>query len=99
MNSRKKNFRDVLDPFKIKEGWFTLDFSTFMIHPNPSLPAPIKKQITDTIKRLKLNADELCIAARREWFECFSTGCMNFTLLEERAPFIAYEAKRQGLVR
>ncbi|MFL6208531.1 MAG: hypothetical protein ACJ74W_06745 [Pyrinomonadaceae bacterium] len=99
MNSRKKHFRDVLDPFEIKDGWFTIDFSTFVIHPNPTLPVSIKKQVDATIKRLKLNTDEMCIAVRREWFECFETGCMNFKLLEERAPFIAYEARRQGLVR
>lgn len=98
MNSRKKNFRDVLDPFTIGEGWFTLDFDSFMIHPNPTLPNAIKAQILATIKRLKLNTDEACIEARREWFECFTSGCMNFTLLEQRAPFIAQEAKRQGLV-
>lgn len=96
MNSRKKNFRDVLDPFKIKAGWFTIDFDTYMVHPNPTLPAPTKRKVSATIERLKLN-DDLCVAARREWYECFSTGCMDFDLLQRRAPHIAFEARRQGL--
>jgi hypothetical protein len=98
MNSRKKNYRDVLDPFIIGRDWFILDFDSMMIHPNPSLPAPTKQQILDTLKRLGLNKDEACIAARREWVDCFNAGEIDIKHLQKRAPFIAYEMKRQGLV-
>jgi hypothetical protein len=89
---------DVLDPFTIREGRFILDFDTFMIHPNLALSPSIKQQILATLKRLKLNIDEACVEARREWYECYSSGRMEFSTLEDKAPFVAYEARRQGLV-
>ncbi len=47
-NSRKGT-RSILDPFLLNEGWFILDFSTFLIKPNSILSADQKKSVWDTI--------------------------------------------------
>lgn len=96
MNTNKGNFRDVLDPFLLLDNWFQLDFGTYLIKPNPDLGLPEQQKIRDTIIRLKLNSDESCVTSRREWIDGFLTQGLPFPHIQERAPFIAYELKRQG---
>jgi uncharacterized protein (TIGR02646 family) len=98
LNTRKRDYRDVIDPFQLIEDWFRLDFDTFMIKPNPDLSDDQKKQICATLKRLKLNEDEAFIISRQEWFRWYDKGEITFPHLEKKAPFIAREMKRQGLV-
>ena len=43
INTRKRNHKDVLDPFEIGENWFVLEFTTFEVKPNPRLSASHKK--------------------------------------------------------
>jgi 5-methylcytosine-specific restriction endonuclease McrA len=38
MNSRKREYDDVLDPFEVKNGWFQLEPVSGRIYPNPQLP-------------------------------------------------------------
>lgn len=39
MNRYKDNHEDVLDPFDIQNGWFVIDFSTFLIDSFSTLPS------------------------------------------------------------
>lgn len=99
MNSRKGVSEDVIDPFLLKEDWFTIDFTTFMMMPSDNLNDDEKKQVMDTINRLQLNEDDACVEARKEYVDQYISGDTkgNFAFLEKEAPFIAYEMKRQGL--
>jgi hypothetical protein len=45
---------------------------------------------------LKLN-DAVCIRARRDWLLPYLNGKYPLDFLEEKAPFLAKELKRQGL--
>lgn len=100
MNSRKGNFQDVIDPFKVEPNWFVMDFPSMLIKPNPTLSASLKGRIQATIKRLKLNDDETCVKARTEWLLpfCKSGNQDSFEHLKKHAPFIAYELQRQNLI-
>ncbi len=49
-----------------------------------------------TIKRLKLN-DETCIRGRISWLKPYLLGKYDIDHLEERAPFLARELKRQNI--
>ncbi|MBV9469447.1 MAG: hypothetical protein JO316_26115 [Abitibacteriaceae bacterium] len=98
MNSYKREHQDVLDPFNIKANWFIIDFSSYMVLPGENLTASEKTQVTATIARLKLNDDEACLSSRKAWIDEYTTGEISFSHLEKKAPFIAYELKRQGLV-
>ncbi len=97
LNSRKKDFQDVLDPFKIGNSWFILDFPSLQVKPGPVITLIESNQVLDTINRLNLN-DEICINSRIRWLKDFCLGKFSFGFLEEKAPFIAYELKRQNLI-
>ncbi len=96
-NSRKGQ-RIILDPFTLEPDWFIIKFPSLMIKPNPRLFPDQQKAVWDTIKYLKLNDDEDCVQARQQWVEDFCNDEINFTHLVKKAPFIAYEIQRQGLV-
>ena len=98
INSRKGVSEDVLDPFTLEKDWFQLDFTSFMIVPAPNLSEANKERINATIRRLQLNQDEAFITSRQSWFEEYQNGGLNFSLLEKKAPFIAYELQRQQIV-
>lgn len=92
INTSKRNHKDVLDPFKVGEDWFVLDFTTFGIKPNPNLGKSEKEAVNKTIERLKLDNNDYR-EAREAWFDAFKN---NISKLEEKAPFIAFEMKRQS---
>jgi hypothetical protein len=95
INTRKRNHKDVLDPFNVGENWFELDFTTFGIKPNSEIEdVNIKKAVQDTIDRLELDNIDYR-EARESWFNAFRN---NIAELEKKAPFIAYEMKRQGIL-
>lgn len=98
MNARKRDFQDVLDPFQMKPGWFTLNFPSLLVKPNPDLEESIKSQVRSTIKRLKLNDDDVCVKHRQDWLMRYCEEKFKFEFLKETAPFIAYELERQNLV-
>jgi hypothetical protein len=95
-NGRKKEYRDVLDPFTLEPDWFILDFPSLQIVPNPKLSNVQAKLVVDTINRLKLN-DGICVQSRERWIKEFCDK-LDFEFLKRNAPFIAYELERQGLV-
>ncbi len=94
INTSKRNHKDVLDPFTIGENWFELDFPTFGIKPNPKLDNSEKEAVAKTIERLKLDNNDYR-DAREAWFNAFKH---DISKLEEKAPFIASEMKRQGYI-
>lgn len=98
MNARKRDFQDVLDPFQMKPGWFTLNFPSLLVKPNPDLEESIKSQVRSTIKRLKLNDDDVCVKHRQDWLMRYCEEEFKFEFLKKTAPFIAYELERQNLV-
>ena len=96
MNSRKREFDDVLDPFEVEDGWFILEFSFLQILPNPELDEATQARVQATIDRLKLNDNE-CLQARATYFEPYQEGKLSFDQLARWSPFVAAEMKRQGL--
>jgi hypothetical protein len=97
-NTHKKDYQDVLDPFKIEKNWFFLDFPSLMLKSNPELPIQVQEQIEATIKRLKLNEDEAFIDDRDAWLKRYCLERIKFHELKRVAPFTAYELERQNLV-
>ena len=100
MNSRKRDFEDVMDPFEILDGWFHLQLTTMKVVPNYDLPPNIKDRINDTIMRLKLNHSD-CIKARSNYYDEYIAhdDPLPFRLLKKWNPFVAMELERQGLRR
>jgi hypothetical protein len=96
MNSRKREFEDVLDPFEVENGWFSLEFSFLQILPNPDLDEAARIRVQATIDRLKLNDNE-CLQARATYYDRYRKGGLSFEQLAELSPFVAAEVRRKGL--
>ncbi|HXR64386.1 MAG TPA: hypothetical protein VN729_00570 [Ktedonobacteraceae bacterium] len=97
LNGRKGVFEDVLDPFTLQEGWIELHFPSLQLIPGKHLTAIEAQQVDTTVNtRLKLN-DGICIGARRGWLTPYSLGKYGIDFLEDMAPFMAKEVKRQKL--
>lgn len=97
MNKNKDIELDVMDPFKIQNGWFVINFATYFIEPEDNLPDYIKTAVSETITRLKLNDDDILIQERANTVVLYSNDDVSFDFLLRRYPFIAYELERQGL--
>lgn len=97
INTLKRDFQDVLDPFTIGNNWFFLDFPSLLIRPNYDLPNQVQEQIWATIERLKLN-ESMFVDDRSHWLEPYCRGREDFSVLKRDAPFIAHEIERQELV-
>lgn len=106
MNSEKHIFQDVLDPFHVESGWFVMDFPSLIIKSGSNLSPSQMEKVEATINRLKLNEKEKYMEYRREILCDYCELCNQydniepvFNHLEKRAPFIAFELKRQGLTK
>jgi len=95
MNARKNDAISVLDPFRIKVGWFELELVGFQLKPADALASHIENRVKRTITRLRLN-DRDCRAARESYALDYWSGEIPFSRLSRRAPFIARELQRQG---
>jgi len=97
MNSRKRDFDDVLDPFELSPDWFRLELTTGRIFPNPDLDDATRAQVGQTIKRLGLD-DPLCREMRVRWIDEYLREPLPNDFLRKKAPFVWAEVKRQGLL-
>jgi uncharacterized protein (TIGR02646 family) len=98
MNSRKRDFSDVLDPFGLEANTFILDLVSLAITPSPALPQVQKDRAMQTIERLGLDDPE-CRALRAEYFTDYVKGDISAEYLERRCPFVWSEVVRQGAQR
>lgn len=94
--NQHKGTRDVLDPFKVNNDWFALEFVGLTVHPRGSLPVSIRGDILKTIEFAGLNNPWL-VRLRSEYFEDWRTRRTTFDYLVEYAPFIASEISRQEI--
>ncbi|MBX9764813.1 MAG: hypothetical protein K2Y24_17670 [Pseudomonadaceae bacterium] len=96
MNSRKNDYRDVLDPFEIDDDWFHIELVGYQVIPSADLDPAIKTRVQATIDRLKLN-DRDCLTLRENYATDYFQGDISLGYLRRRAPFLAREIERQGM--
>lgn len=97
MNSRKRTYDDVLDPFRIKDGWFYLELVSGRIYPNPALSSDTTGRIEKTIERLGLD-DAGNREMRAMHYQEYGEGYFTADFLRTRSPFVYAEAFRQDLL-
>ena len=95
MNSRKNDFRDVLDPFEIGDGWFQLELVGYQVIPRVGLDPEVEQRVQATIDRLRLN-DWDCLKSREDYAANYFGKDISFDYLRRRSPFLAGEIERQG---
>ena len=82
VNTVKKDFQDVLDPFQICNDMFFLDFPSLLVIANPALTETEKKKVGETRDRLKLN-DERYISVRNRWLKLYCREGLTFSGLKK----------------
>ncbi|AQR64893.1 hypothetical protein BXU06_07305 [Aquaspirillum sp. LM1] len=97
MNSRKREYNDVLDPFFLAPNSFWLQLSTGHIYPNPHLAAQPRRIVEQTIERLGLD-DPACRELRARLYQEYLEYQLPSVYLKKLSPFIWCEANRQGLL-
>lgn len=97
MNSRKRDFNDVLDPFCVASDMFRLQLAIGHIYPNPELAPQVRENVAQTIARLALD-DTRCRNLRAEWFNNYVIEAITANYLKRNSPFVWQEAQRQGLL-
>lgn len=98
MNGRKSVRVDLVDPFEVRDGDFSLELVGFQVLPGVEPDHPRFAALTATIDAFKLN-DYECCALRGEYFAAYRDGDIGLSYLETRAPFVAREVRRQGWLR
>lgn len=97
MNSRKRDYGDVLDPFHVHDGWFRLELVSGRIYSNPELSEQLRQDVAATIQRLGLD-DFKNREMRARHYQDYRDNLYGEKFLKNRSPFVWYEAKRQGLL-
>lgn len=97
MNNKKGCYEDLLDPFEISEDTFCLDPVSGAMSPGPDLDGSLREKARRTIERLRLN-DEETRRMRAGFLESYWKGHFSREYLRLQAPFVWYEADRQGLL-
>lgn len=101
VNSKKGELTGMVDPVDAKVGWFELDLGSYRVVRGASAPKSQHPRIDATLPLLNLRD---CCLQRERYVEDYRLGPgakgIDLTYLERRAPFIAWELRRQGqLVR
>ncbi len=96
-----KGVLDVVDPFEVQARWFELNLATFHVKRGRDAPDAQHTKIDNTLPLLNLRE---CWQQREEYVRRYQLGPGNkgvdLAYLEDRAPFLASELRRQGkLVR
>lgn len=104
MNSRKRDFSDLIDPFSDVLIWelFRLELVTGRIYPSPEFPnlylnSFAMKPVERTIERLGLD-DPQCRELRARQYQEYLQYDLPADYLKQKSPFVWYEANRQGLL-
>jgi hypothetical protein len=96
INARKRDLTGIIDPFSCKPGWFALEFVGFQVIRGPRAPTSRGAELDATIELLNIPE---CRRAREEYVDNYKRGHIRLPFLEQRAPFIAHELRRQKQLR
>jgi hypothetical protein len=103
--NRIKNDDATLDPFSVRDDWFSLNFSDYKVELTANFPA-IHSNLWSVTNKV---VNDVMFRDARKWYHDQYLGVvqdpeepsepMTFRMLEYRAPFVARELRRQGRLR
>lgn len=93
INANKGINLKVMDPFHVDNGWFQIDFLTFMVVASPTSSQIVFDRVTDSIRILCLNDNDY-VNERVEVIRRYCLDIITFDNLRENWPFIASEILR-----
>jgi hypothetical protein len=95
LNAIKSDMTGIIDPFDCQPGWFALEFVGFQVVLGDQAPNGGGPEFDDTLKLL--NGKE-CRDARERYYTYYIQRHIPYHLLEDEAPFVAAELRRQSLL-
>jgi hypothetical protein len=101
INGHRRDRAILFDPFTIAPGLFALELTEFQVKPGPAARGPTWDLVTNTIDGLLGLNQRDCRKAREAYVDDYFRGPpvgIELARLERRAPFIAQELRRQGLL-
>ena len=98
INSRKGDTERILDPFRVRIGWFVLDFPSCLVRAGTGIGREIEKKVNLTIDILQLNNDDMLVQERCNWLVYLADGEITIEFLDRCYPFLSAEIRRQGIV-
>ncbi len=96
-NRRKGIKTNILDPFALQPGTFTINFVSGTVSIAQQVSVSIRTLAQDTIDELGLNEPETC-RTRTECFDGFLSHNLSSDYLSRKFPFVHAELVRQGYV-
>lgn len=97
INSKKGASLSLVDPCEILPDWFALNLQTFHVVPGACAPPSDIDRIKATLPVLNLRP---CVKEREEYISLYrlgpGNGGIDLAYLENRAPFLALELRRQN---
>jgi len=97
--NRKKGIMAIADPFEIENGWFTIDFPSLLVRPSQQLDDALHREVLQTIDILGLNNEDTCMKTRSKYIEDYCKERVDYSHLQNEAPFLANELHRQSLLQ
>lgn len=97
INTRKGDTDEVLDPFTIQKGWFTLDLPSYLIKPGQELSRNMRVAVNVTINILGLNNNDNLVQERCRWLVDLADERITLDFLDRQYKFLALEVTRQGV--
>jgi hypothetical protein len=98
VNNNKGDNLDIVDPFTVESGWFTLDVPSCLIKPGDFLPPSIRAKVDRTINVLQLNEDDEYVQNRCNIILYYIQGDISLGYMRQKYPYIAHELTRQNLL-
>ena len=95
LNAKKDNSTEVMDPCYIKNGWFQIDFRTFLMNTSSDTPNIIREYVNRSIDILGLNDDDY-VNERLEIIRLYALEEITIDELGAKYPFIAEEIRRSN---
>ena len=97
INSRKGESEEVVDPFDVCDGWFTLELPSCLIKPGQGIAKEVRLAVNATINVLGLNRDERLVEERCHLLVNLADGNITLGYLERHYPFLSTEVRRQDV--
>lgn len=106
MNRNKGSHADLLDPFTMQTDTLVLNFADLRIDANRSLDPSTQQKASRSLRILRLNEPENLRIRQSRWNDYIAKVAKDGipaeqaeATLRKEAPFVWYEAQRQGLLR
>jgi hypothetical protein len=90
VNSSKSTYDDkVLDPFKVRTGWFEVILPSMQLVRTNRVPARLQAKADFTVRQLKLANGNKIRQIRRGYYEDHKLRGLRMNLLRDYAPLVA----------